>query len=552
MSGSKRVIISFTIVLLLGGLAGAAEVTLDDAKLAAQNWLTHIVRAYNSWGGSNTPAIVGYELVISQGKVVGYNFLVAPKGNILVPSRDELPPVKLYSDTATLHMHGGKTVEQADWISTALRDTEEMIDNNRAEFDRLNPGQTENQRLWRVFRVSTDKFISESDSTFEGVDLTQHGPLLITKWDQGAPYDNYCPMDGNSRSVVGCVATAASQIMRFYMSPGKSQGSTSYTWHSQKLTFTPHTYNWSQMPSKATNSSSSTQKDAVATLCRDVGYTWHMIYGADSSSASTMDGLTCYPKYFGYMGVKGVKRVNYSSSTAWMNVFQTEVSNGRPSQLKIRDPNAGGHSVVVDGWRSSPSQTVHINLGWAGSYDGWYVSDNFNTGNLHWSETSYQEAIINIGGGSSPSGKTKWGVHDNVCCKQSGSVTFWGTIESVTKQSSLSSCSAKATWQGYIQAKAGKVMFKWGLKTGCAGNFGPYTWTPSINLAANKCYYFELTLSGQDFQIVLKESKNCGAPGSPSSETLFDETIEIETKHMKIPLPHDVTFQELQKADCLQ
>ena len=44
-------------------------------------------------------------------------------------------------------------------------------------------------------------------------------PLIQTNWDQGAPYNNLCPMDGDNRSITGCVATAMAQIMYFWKYP---------------------------------------------------------------------------------------------------------------------------------------------------------------------------------------------------------------------------------------------------------------------------------------------------------------------------------------------
>ena len=34
-------------------------------------------------------------------------------------------------------------------------------------------------------------------------------PMITTRWNQGAPYNNLCPKDGYERSVTGCAATSA-------------------------------------------------------------------------------------------------------------------------------------------------------------------------------------------------------------------------------------------------------------------------------------------------------------------------------------------------------
>ena len=35
----------------------AGDVSVDDARMVAQNWLTHYVQTYRSWGGSTSPTI---------------------------------------------------------------------------------------------------------------------------------------------------------------------------------------------------------------------------------------------------------------------------------------------------------------------------------------------------------------------------------------------------------------------------------------------------------------------------------------------------------------
>jgi hypothetical protein len=130
-----------------------------------------------------------------------------------------------------------------------------------------------------------------------------------------------------------------------------------------------------------------------------------MGYGVSASGANTMYGTTAYPNHFRYSNVRAIYRTSYSSDNAWMARLGTEVRNRRPAQMRIRDPRAGGHSIVVDGYRTSPRRQIHLNMGWAGSYDGWYVSNNIRTGSYYWSTVSYQGAVVGMkgtGGGSSP------------------------------------------------------------------------------------------------------------------------------------------------------
>ena len=44
-------------------------------------------------------------------------------------------------------------------------------------------------------------------------------PLIASTWNQGEPYNNMCPMDGEQRSLTGCVATVMAQIINYWQYP---------------------------------------------------------------------------------------------------------------------------------------------------------------------------------------------------------------------------------------------------------------------------------------------------------------------------------------------
>jgi subtilisin-like proprotein convertase family protein len=51
---------------------------------------------------------------------------------------------------------------------------------------------------------------------------------------------------------------------------------------------------------------------------------------------------------------------------------------------------------VVDGYRDDQSEQIHLNMGWSGSYDGWYVSNNIVAGSYVFTNVDYQAAVIGI------------------------------------------------------------------------------------------------------------------------------------------------------------
>jgi subtilisin-like proprotein convertase family protein len=381
--------------------AFAGKVELARARQAAQNWLQNSARD-KRLVGKNIYRISDQEPVVVNKKTVGYNFILSPKGHIIVPSRDELPVVKLYSFTSTLRMD--QDSDTAKWISEELFGVEDALDKHSAEMAGVNHADTHNGRLWSRFGKDSTAFAQESaalpDSQTESLSL---GPLLSTTWSQGDPYNLNTPLWYNGqKTVTGCVATAAAQIMKFWNYPASGQNSTSYTWNngSTNVTlsadFSTSTYDWGNMTNSYGGASTTAQRQAVAKLMSDVGIAFNMGYGVSGSSANTMAGTTVYPTFFKYKEtIHAVYRTSYVSDSAWMQVFKNEVQNGRPSQFRISGP-PGGHSVVVDGYRDSPSEQIHLNMGWSGSYDGWYVSNNIVAGSYVFTNVDYQAAVIGI------------------------------------------------------------------------------------------------------------------------------------------------------------
>jgi len=401
-----RTSVAFIAIFLFGfcGLATGNEVDLQRARTVAQNWLYHM--KMESGPRSSMSEIKGEEIIEYDGQVVGYNFLLSSRGHIVVPFRDELPPVKLYSDTVTLSM--GEDSDVAQWISEELFKINEALNAHAEELKGIDFTQTPNGQLWASFEIEPSLFPKEYLQLTSGAKSVSIGPLLSTTWGQNSPYNGDCPTGDGGVTLVGCVATAASQIMKYWEHPSSGIGSHSYTWDgddscdgstpSQTLSATfSDSYDWANMLDSYSDGYTATQAQAVAELSYEVGVAVEMDYGVCSSGTSTMNVADILPTYFAYDStISKVYRSSYSNDHDWMLVFKDEVENGRPAQLRLRDPSEGGHSVVVDGYQDTPVEMVHLSLGWTGSWDGWYATNNIVTGGYDWSDINYQAAVIGI------------------------------------------------------------------------------------------------------------------------------------------------------------
>ena len=206
-------------------------------------------------------------------------------------------------------------------------------------------------------------------------------PLLTSKWNQGAPYNNKCPMyDTERRCVTGCTATAMAQVMNYFEWPKTGKGSCSYTTAingtdtNLSLDFSTITFDWDNMLDVYGSSATDAQNDAVATLMYSVGVGAQMSYGL-SSGAYISNAYRALIGNFDYdKSLKYAERMYYSIDD-WNDLVYNEVSNGRPV-LYAGYNSSSGHAYVCDGY--SKDNFFHINWGWGGMSDGYFKLSALN------------------------------------------------------------------------------------------------------------------------------------------------------------------------------
>ncbi|MDO4801472.1 MAG: C10 family peptidase [Prevotellaceae bacterium] len=198
-------------------------------------------------------------------------------------------------------------------------------------------------------------------------------PLLgDIAWSQGSPYNKMCPTVGGQRCIVGCTATAMSQIMLYYKWPIKGRGYHEYDWNGKTLScnFNESTYDWDNILPSYLNSYSDEQADAVAKLCSDAGISVDMTYGVNLSTAIVDKQYNAFPRYFSYSrNIKYCKRYDFTEAE-WDSMLRAELDAARPVFYSGRDINSGGHAFVCDGY--TKSGYFHFNWGWNGTYNSFF------------------------------------------------------------------------------------------------------------------------------------------------------------------------------------
>lgn len=242
--------------------------------------------------------------------------------------------------------------------------------------------------------------------------LAQHNavtPLLSSRWGQGAPYNNDCPThpSANKKCLTGCVATALAQVLNYYKYPSKTVASIpaykTYTNEINMPAITTTSIDWVNMLDSYNGSATTTQKNAVSKLMLLCGQAVEMDYGISAieggSGANMALDAKALQKYFGYdKSVRSLER-NAFSTTTWESLIYDELAAGRPV-LYGGYSACGGHAFVVDGYNNNG--LFHINWGWEGSYDGYFllsVLNPYDNSTNSYSDDSFsfmQHAIIGI------------------------------------------------------------------------------------------------------------------------------------------------------------
>jgi hypothetical protein len=387
----KLVLILLAIFLLSNAVLRAREIGIIEAELAARQWIAlenafpQLRLAQMSFRLSRV-AILRYNT-----QAIGFLVRLDPQGFMIIPGITELAPVKFITfdgEFASLRRHALLQSIFKQLLQTKIRLGYISDDLKISGLETAKPvnfaRQSANEGLWTAL-------LSEAAPALARLAEGAVPPLLTSRWSQGAPYNLHTPAIGGERAPTGCSATSQAQIMYYWKYPDYGRGSHSYPWQGQTLSANfNHKYYWGRMLDRYLSPGTAAERDAVARLMSDIGISINMDYGTDGSAAVPNDNnsLVTFFKYS--PEIRYVSTEDYPNWTAWFNVFKEQVDRGWPASLAISNPDVG-HSVVVDGYRSSGGDQVHINMGWGGSSDAYYAIDNI----LDFTDP-YQYAVINI------------------------------------------------------------------------------------------------------------------------------------------------------------
>ena len=345
----------------------AAPVTIETATKA-------INARISSVGKGTELALKNIQTISNAGVILFYAAYLSPAGYIIVAADDDLPPVIAYSFQDNLDAEGKLLDILKHDIARRLANIDKTSFNTLSKI----------KKQWEALIDGTNK-LSIVTQQWPPAGTTSTGGWLETNWTQNAPYNQMCPVDPvtSVRSYTGCPATAMAQIINYHRTSNNTifdDGDDYYHNYQGRTFWIDNDYALHGFPSfpqldayldtlnahYQNNIPLSNQDMAALTFA--CGVAAKQVYSsAGSGTFSVSQAFDAYQKF------------NCSTATLLLNTDTTlyshlaqNMKDSLPAHLALVDSAwSTGHNVVVDGYNTD--NFFHINFGWGGPSNGWYL-----------------------------------------------------------------------------------------------------------------------------------------------------------------------------------
>ena len=202
-----------------------------------------------------------------------YIFNLGSRGFVIVGADDRCTPILGYSLNGSFEAENAPTNFLA-WLEDCSQSIQEGI---KAD----TPQDPSILKLWNeLLNPPTQGAADAKSDTY----------LLTSTWEQGSGYNNYCPVLNGKHVVVGCIATAMAQIIRYYGVPTRGFGQKSYRdpyYGILAVDFDTTEYDYSLMPDHISRRSTAAERDMVSRLCYHCGIVTNMTYQSPDHTSTT-------------------------------------------------------------------------------------------------------------------------------------------------------------------------------------------------------------------------------------------------------------------------
>ncbi len=413
----KTIFLILAVLLLLwGSRLQAAPTTSTQAKNVVRGWLKANVRPLRTTLGRQITNVDTFS--DDNNQPVYYVIYLQPSGFVIVPADDLVEPIiafvpKGWYDPSPDNPLGALVGSDLPARLSVARAPQTALHLQAEEKNLTKPLRTLKKK-----RLKAQSKWAQLENYAHAMQLTGLpiisdvwvAPLVESKWAQTTVnglscYNYYTPPyepDTPSNYPCGCVATVLAQLMRFHEHPVGGIGEHSFVIEVDSVPETAWTrggdggggpYDWTQMVLVPDSSTTTTQRQAIGSVCYDAGISVNMHYASSQSGTDLLKVKDALTTTFDYSSA--IKGYNEGSDIgpALNEMVNPNLDFNHPVILGITGPS-GGHAVIADGYGYDFSTLYHhLNMGWAGDDDAWYNLPNIDPSP---SFTSVNKCIYNI------------------------------------------------------------------------------------------------------------------------------------------------------------
>ncbi|MFA7331221.1 MAG: C10 family peptidase [Candidatus Delongbacteria bacterium] len=299
-------------------------------------------------------------------------------GYVVVSADTRLPPVPAWSATAGF---GALDAASNPLLALLEADLAGRLEHQAA----LSAEQrAARHQAWEEWLGSAPVRSGSREEVFPPEGSTSTGGWVETQWGQGPPWNDDCPRSGTGqRGLAGCPAVTMGQILAYHRNPGEggfgaadryhhSYAGNSYwiddDWEARGFPSFPQLNE--RLDSLAAHWAAGAEADAgeQAALIFACGTAARQVYHHQGSGTFGVDQA-----YSGWqrLGCSGARLLDADDHDPY-GALSENMRSGLPAHLAVVTPAwDAGHNLVVDGWNGDGY--FHLNFGWEGAYDGWYL-----------------------------------------------------------------------------------------------------------------------------------------------------------------------------------
>jgi len=308
--------------------------------------------------------------------VLFYIFDLQPEGYIVTTAENDLPPIIAYSFISSFFNEENGNI-LLDFLKTdvmlRLKNIpslpDEMISNRNESWNNILTGNSERNRFEQWPPAGT----------------TPTGGWLLENWTQNAPYNNFCPMDNvtGNRSIAGCPSIAMAQILHYNRSTNdvffddEDDYYHNYSGRQYWIDDDYIQYEFLSFPQMNTNLDTlkyhylheepitSTDKASLVFAC---GVAAQQVY---TSQISGTFGVNQAHQAYQKFNFDDAQLIDETSPDFYEQITQNMIDELPVHFASVTPAGDAGHNFVIDGYNSD--EYYHINFGWGGTYNGWYL-----------------------------------------------------------------------------------------------------------------------------------------------------------------------------------